>query len=149
MTAPKLLGIHHLKLPVSDLARSLAFYESAFEAKRIPAADHRRETDGSLYAHILEMPGLGTLLELRLNPERALSHARFDPITIAVADRATLGEWDAHLSSAGISHSPVITAIQAWLVVVEDPDGNRLRLYTRETHGPELKPDEGNSWLDN
>jgi hypothetical protein len=102
-----------------------------------------------LYAHILEVPGLGTLLELRLNPQRAQAHARFDPVTIAVADRATLEEWDSHLSGLGIAHSPVITAIQAWLIVVEDPDGNRLRLYTLETHGAELKPDEDNAWLDN
>jgi catechol 2,3-dioxygenase-like lactoylglutathione lyase family enzyme len=149
MTAPSLLGVHHLKLPVSDLAISLAFYEKAFDAKRIPAADHRRESDGSLYAYILDVPGLGTMLELRLNPQRATTHARFDPITITVADRESLGEWDTHLTKAGILHSPVITAMQAWLVVVEDPDGNRLRLYTRETHGPDLKPDEGNSWLDN
>jgi hypothetical protein len=30
---------------------------------------------------------------------------------------------------------------------VQDPDGNRLRLYTLETHGPELKPDEDNPWI--
>jgi catechol 2,3-dioxygenase-like lactoylglutathione lyase family enzyme len=149
MTTPPLLGVHHLKLPVSDLAISLAFYEKAFDAKRIPAADHRREADGSLYAYILDVPGLGTMLELRLNPERAIAHARFDPITLTVANRATLREWDDHLTTAGILHSPIITAIQAWLVVVEDPDANRLRLYTRETHGPELKPDESSSWLDN
>jgi catechol 2,3-dioxygenase-like lactoylglutathione lyase family enzyme len=149
VSAPELLGIHHLKLPVSDLARSLAFYESAFDATRIPAADHRRQSDGSLYAHILAVPGLGTLLELRLNPQRAKAHAGFDPVTIAVADRATLARWDDHLTGLDVPHSPVITAIQAWLIVVEDPDANRLRLYTRETHGPELKPDEGNSWLDN
>jgi catechol 2,3-dioxygenase-like lactoylglutathione lyase family enzyme len=149
MTAPPLLGVHHLKLPVSDLAVSLAFYERAFDAQRIPAADHRRESDGSLYAYILAVPGLGTMLELRLNPERAIAHAGFDPITLTVADRATLGQWEDHLTRAGILHSPVITAIQAWLIVVEDPDANRLRLYTRETHGPELKPDEGNVWLDN
>jgi hypothetical protein len=35
----------------------------------------------------------------------------------------------------------------AWLIVVQDPDGNRLRLYTLETHGPELKPEEDNPWI--
>jgi catechol 2,3-dioxygenase-like lactoylglutathione lyase family enzyme len=149
MSAPALLGIHHLKLPVSDLATSLAFYETAFDARRIAAADHRREGDGSLYAYILEVPGLGTFLELRLHPERARTHSRFDPVTMTVANRATLAEWDRHLTDADVLHSPVITAIQAWLIVVEDPDGNRLRLYTRETHGPELKPDESNEWLEN
>jgi hypothetical protein len=114
---PSLQGIHHLKVPVSDLDASLTF------------------------------PGLGTALELRLDPERAERHRLFDPVTIAVSDRATLGAWDEYLTAKAILHSEVITAIAAWLIVVQDPDGNRLRLYTLETHGPELKPDEDNPWI--
>lgn len=144
---PIVQGIHHLKLPVSDLARSLAFYERVFAARRIPEADHRREADGALYAHILIMPSWGTLLELRLDPSRARTHARFNPIVLSVTDRAALQEWRAHLTELAVPHSEEITAIQAWLIVVEDPDGHRLRLYTEEKHGPEMKPDEGNPWL--
>ena len=147
MSAPQITGLHHLKLPVADLARSLHFYEEVFDARRIPEADHRRQSDGSLYAHILTVPGLGTLLELRLNPARAETHGGFNPLVMSVRDRAALDEWIAHLDTLAVAHSPVITAIQAWLVVVEDPDGHRLRLYTQETHGPELKPDEDNEWL--
>ncbi len=144
---PPLQGIHHLKLPVSDLDTSLTFYERAFGARRIPEADHRHASDGSLYAYILAVPGLGTALELRLDPERAERHRLFDPVTIAVRDRATLAAWDEYLTGQGIVHSEVITAIQAWLIVVPDPDGHRLRLYTLETHGPELTPDEDNPWV--
>lgn len=35
----------------------------------------------------------------------------------------------------------------AWLIVFNDPDGLRLRLYTLATHGPDLKPDEDSPWL--
>jgi len=147
LTAPEIVGLHHLKLPVSDLARSLSFYETVFGARRIPEADHRRQDDGSLYAYILIVPGLGTLLELRLDAGRAATHAGFNPIVLSVKDRAALADWIGHLDALGLPHSPVITAIQAWLVVVDDPDGHRLRLYTQEMHGPELAPDEHNSWL--
>jgi hypothetical protein len=58
-----------------------------------------------------------------------------------------LAQWSSHLHAAGVAHSPVITAIQAWLVVLEDPDGHRLRLYTLETHGRDVRPDEDNPWL--
>ena len=144
---PELRGVHHLKLPVADIDRSLAFYERVFGARRIPEADHRRADDGSLYAYILTVPGLGTFLELRLNPDRAGRHAGFNPFVLSVTDRASLDAWSAHLDALEIPHSPVITAIQAWLIVLEDPDGHRLRLYTDEKHGPELPPDEGNAWL--
>ena len=149
MTAarPAIKGIHHIKFAVSDLDVSLRFYERLFGAKRIPEADHRKEADGGLYAYILDVPQLGCMLELRLNAGQAEKHRRFDPITIAVDDKAALERWLAYLESAGIRHSPILAAIQAWLIVVEDPDQNRLRLYTLETHGRDLKPDEDNAWL--
>lgn len=144
---PALDGLHHLKLPVVDLDRALAFYERVLGATRIPEADHHREDDGALYALILSVPGLGAFLELRLNPEQAARQRGFDPFTIAVADRAALEHWAAFLDGIAVPHSPVLTAIQAWVLVVEDPDGHRFRLYTRETHGPDLKPDDNDPWL--
>jgi catechol 2,3-dioxygenase-like lactoylglutathione lyase family enzyme len=141
------MGIHHLKLAVTDLDRSLLFYEAFLGAERIPAADHRRSDSGRLYAYILEVPGLGCMLELRLNPEQAERHRLFDPVTLAVKDRRALEVWDAALTAMQIPHSPIITAVQGWMIVVEDPDVNRIRLYTLEKHGSEIKPDEDNVWL--
>ena len=149
VTAPPLMGIHHIKFAVTDLDRSLHFYEAFLGAKRIPEADHRRTVDRSLYAYILEVPGLGCMLELRLNPEQAKKHRRFDPLTIAVKDRHVLEAWDALLTEKNIRHSPIITAVQGWLIVIEDPDQNRVRLQTLDGHDPELKPDEANEWLKN
>jgi catechol 2,3-dioxygenase-like lactoylglutathione lyase family enzyme len=149
VTTLPLMGIHHIKFAVTDLDRSLHFYEAFLGAKRIAEADHRRTDDGSLYAYILEVPGLGCALELRLNPEQARKHRRFDPLTIAVKNRLALEAWDSLLTEKNIRHSPIITAVQGWLIVIEDPDQNRVRLYTLERHGPELKPDEANEWLKN
>lgn len=145
MSPPSLQGIHHLKLAVSDLRTSLTFYEQALGVRRIPEFDHRDER-GAVYAHILAVPGLDPYLELRLHPEQAARHRGFDPITLTVADRATLQAWDDHLTAVAIPHSPVLTALQAWLIVLADPDDNRLRLYTLETHGPELPPSR-DPWL--
>jgi catechol 2,3-dioxygenase-like lactoylglutathione lyase family enzyme len=146
MTRPALNGIHHLKFAVGDLDRSLAFYERALGARRAAAWDHVH-ADGTRYAMILEAPGLGTRLELRLDPEQAARQRGFDPVTIAVRDRGALQEWTAWLDAASIEHSPVLAAIQAWLVVLADPDGRRLRLCTLETHGPELPADEDSPWI--
>lgn len=146
MTLPVLQGVHHLKFPVTNLERSLAFYERALGGSRKAAWDHHHK-DGTRYAMILEVPGLGAYLELRLDPTQAGAQRGFDPLTIAVQDRAALAAWSRHLDDAGIEHSPVLAAIQAWLVVFVDPDGRRLRLYTLETHGPELPPDEDSPWI--
>ena len=146
MTTPPLQGIHHVKFAVSDLDRSLTFYEKVFHAKRIVEWDHRH-TDGSTYAYILDIPGLGTYFELRLNTKQAEKHRLFDTLTIAVTDRIALEQWENILGTLNVPHSPILVAVQAWLLVIEDPDQHRLRLYTLETHGPEIKPDENSVWL--
>jgi catechol 2,3-dioxygenase-like lactoylglutathione lyase family enzyme len=144
---PELAGLHHLKFPVSDLDASLAFYESALGARRIPAFDHRRE-DGTVYAVILDVPGLGTYLELLLNRDAAAAQAGFDPVTLAVRTRGDLDRWASHLDQRGIEHSPILIGLLGWLLVFDDPDGRRLRFYTLEVHGPELAPSQDRRWLD-
>jgi catechol 2,3-dioxygenase-like lactoylglutathione lyase family enzyme len=146
MTAPALAGIHHFKIAVSDLARSAAFYEAALGAKRLTALDHKKP-DGTLFAVILDVPGLGTLLELRHDAAKARAQAGFDPISLAVESRHDLECWGNHLDSVGAPHSPMLAGLAGWLVVIEDPDGLRLRLYTHETHGPDIPPSTSERWL--
>lgn len=141
-----LRGIHHVKIAVSDLERSVRFYADVLGARRITDADHVDDT-GLLYACILDVPGLGSLLELRLAPDRAWRARGFDPLTLAVDDRTALADWRAHLDTLGVEHSGEIVALRAWLTVFADPDDTRLRLYTLEEHGPEVVPDVTNPWL--
>jgi catechol 2,3-dioxygenase-like lactoylglutathione lyase family enzyme len=143
---PALAGLHHLKFAVSDLDASLVFYESALGARRVAAFDHRRG-DGTVFAIVLDVPGMGTYLELRLDPDAAAAQAGFDPVTLAVRARADLDLWAIHLDARGIEHSPILTGLLGWLLAFDDPDGRRLHLYTIETHGPELKPSFDERWL--
>jgi len=127
-------GIHHLKLPVTDLERSTRWYGAVLGARRLTELDHRRP-DGTLFAVILDVPGLGTRLELRLAPATAAALNGYDFLTLAVADRAAVDTWIAHLDVLGVRHSPPVVALAGWLLVVPDPDGLRLRLYTTQPHG--------------
>lgn len=145
MTSPD--GIHHLKLPVTDLDRSIRWYTEVLGARRLAARDHRRP-DGTLFAVILDIPGLGTYLELRLDPDTARALRQYDFITLAVADLAALDRWLAHLDELGVDHSPKIVAIEGWLLIAVDPDGLRLRFYTTQHHGLDATQiDFGSSWL--
>jgi catechol 2,3-dioxygenase-like lactoylglutathione lyase family enzyme len=146
MSRPDFLGIHHLKFPVSDLDRSNDFYSRILGAQRLGHLDHFN-SDKQLYAVILNVPNLGTHLELRLNPPQAMHHKGFDPLTLKVEDRAQLRQWIGHLEVEHVPHSPILTALVGWLVAFEDPDGRRIRLYTNERHGPELTPSTDPIWL--
>jgi catechol 2,3-dioxygenase-like lactoylglutathione lyase family enzyme len=143
---PKICGIHHLKFPVRDLDAGQSFYERAFGARRIGAFDHRT-IDGAIYAIILEIEHLGTYLELRLNLDAAKAQERFDPVTFAVRMRADLEAWCTHLDAAGIAHSPILTGVAGYLLVFDDPDGLRLRLYTLEKMAPDDPVSAESPWL--
>jgi catechol-2,3-dioxygenase len=144
--SPGFVSIHHLKFAVADLDRSLAFYGRILGASRLPKLDHIN-AGGQLYAVILEVPNLGTVLELRLHAEHAAKQKGFDPITLAVEGRADLQKWVEHLDKEEVVHSPILTALVGWLLAFEDPDGRRIRLYTKERHGPELSPSTDTRWL--
>lgn len=146
MPLPNIKGIHHLKVAVADLARALAFYEQALGAERIAKYDHV-DPSGRLFAYILSVPGLGVLLELRLDPISAERQRGFDPMTLLVDSREDLTKLIAHFASLKVPHSDVLVGTIGWLVVAEDPDGRRLRFYTAEAHGPELPVSWDSPWL--
>lgn len=143
---PAVRGIHHLKFPVADIERSLFFYTQVFGGRRIERADHRRP-DGTIYAYVLEMPGWNTLLDLRLSADHARGSAGLDPVTLTIPDRAALARWIVHLDALGITHSGEIITALAFMLVIEDPDRRRIRLYTEQKHGPELTAAHDHPWM--
>lgn len=144
---PQINGIHHLKFPVSDLQRGIDFYTRALGAKHLPELDHKH-ANGDVYGVILQVPNLGPMLELRLNPDAARAQAGFDLVTLAVQNRAALEDWMRHLDELAVAHSSLLTALVSWLVVIEDPDGHRLRFYSLEQHPLTDKPSTDPRWLD-
>lgn len=144
---PVIAGIHHLKLPVSDLAVSLKWWEQVFGAQRVPEADHVMP-DGTLFAYILKVPGIEPPLELRLAPDKTVKEAQFDSVTLAVQEKADLDAWVTWLDTEGVENSRLLRGLAGWLLVVRDPDGLPIRMYCHETH--EWDPagaDHDSSWL--
>ena len=147
MTTPIHNGIHHIKLPVTDLERSIEWYRTVLGAHRLTQLDHRRP-DGTLFAVILDIPGIAGRVELRLDPSTAKALGGYDFLTLTVADKSAMDEWVARLDTLGIRHSPLIVALVGWLLVVPDPDGLRLRFYTTQPHGLDRSAVEFDSpWL--
>ena len=145
---PFIEAIAHLKFPVADIQRSTQFYEHVFAAKRIAEHDHRTRT-GDLFAVILDVPGAGTQLQLRIDPDAARAQRGWNPVAFSTKSVADLERLIAHLDEHHVSHSAVLTGIISWLVVLEDPDGRLLRVYTTEQHGPEVAISRDEHWLGN
>jgi catechol 2,3-dioxygenase-like lactoylglutathione lyase family enzyme len=152
MSAPPLLGLHHLKLPVSDLDASIDWYKRVFDAEYLAQFDH---VDGSgvRYAVIINVPGLPVPVELRWAPKAANEIRGYDPIDLAVDSVDALQEWTTHLDGLGVDHSPVITGGAGHLMVLADPDGIFIRIAEVPAGGvaditmPDGDPEPDDLWL--
>ena len=126
MATGEILGLHHIKVPVTNLARSRAWYERVFELK--PTMEF--PDDDGVVRGVAYQPLGGFSLALRENPAVARGIAGYDPFAILLQGRADIDAWAARLDSLGVEHSPVIEASIGWMLAFLDPDGLELRLYT-------------------
>ena len=126
MATGEILGLHHIKVPVTNLARSRAWYERVFELK--PTMEF--PDDDGVVRGVAYRPLGGFSLALRENPAVARGIAGYDPFAILLQGRADIDAWAARLDSLGVEHSPVIEASIGWMLAFLDPDGLELRLYT-------------------
>jgi hypothetical protein len=92
---PALAGVHHLKLPVSDLARSRRWYRSRLGYE----VTMEFVEQGRLMGYVLEHPNGGPQLALRLAPVRARAAAGFDYFAIGVPGKTALDELAARLTA--------------------------------------------------
>jgi catechol 2,3-dioxygenase-like lactoylglutathione lyase family enzyme len=129
--APALAGVHHLKLPVTDLARSLQWYRSRL--------GYRVEIEfveaGALMGYSMAHPNGGPPLGLRLDPARARAAAGFDYFSIGVPDKAAIDDLAGRLTALGDDHAGVHWATIGWILPsLHDPDGHEVRFYTIQHH---------------
>ncbi len=133
---PALAGVHHLKLPVTDLARSLDWYRSRLGYE----LDIEFVEQGKLMGYSMSHRGGGPQLALRLDPGRAAAAAGFDYFAIGVPDKAALDDLAARLTALGEEHAGVHWATVGWILpMLHDPDGHEIRFYTI-AHHTEVSP---------
>ncbi len=129
--APELDGVHHLKLPVSNLNRSRAWYESRLGYQ----AGTEFVENGTVMGVTLVHPNGGPALGLRLDPERAARAAGFDYFSIGVPTKAAIEALAQRLTALGEQHAGVHFATIGWILPhTHDPDGHEIRFYTTEHH---------------
>jgi catechol 2,3-dioxygenase-like lactoylglutathione lyase family enzyme len=124
-------GVHHLKLPVTDLDRSIDWYGSRLGYQVVIVFRDGGERTGVTMAHPQGGPALG----LVQTPDKARASAGFDYFSIGVPDRARLVELADRLTSLGEPHAGVHFATLGWILpMLHDPDGHEIRFYTTESH---------------
>lgn len=120
--APLLDGIHHLKLPVTDLERSLAWYQHRLGY----VAMKEFIEDGVRMGVVMRHANGGPDLALRLDPDRARAAAGFDYFAIGVPGHDAIDALATRFCALGDSHAGVMRTPVGWVLPgVHDPDGTR------------------------
>ncbi len=138
MPIPAPVGYSHVRVTVTDIARSRAFYEKVFGfavAYEAPPEDAPQETKdalGFLFGGVIYAFGAGNLLGLRpVAPGGdAFDEDRvgLDHVSFALSSRADLDAALGVLDEVGAPHSGVKDLGAISILEFRDPDGIALEL---------------------
>lgn len=124
---PPFPTITHVALTVSDLSRSVPWYETLFGAQ--PVLDE----DTGPFRHVVFLVG-STLVGLHQFPD-ALADAfderrvGLDHLAFACSDRAELEQWQQRLEELGIEHGGIVDAGYGSGLSFRDPDNIALEFF--------------------
>ena len=99
-----LAGFHHVKLPVSNVERSRAWYQRVLNL--VPHIDFVE--DGVLMGVAMSSPDGSLELALRQDSVRAKALAGFDPFALAVPTHSDLQQWRDRLDRLGEPHGGIV-----------------------------------------
>ena len=121
-------GVTHVALTVSDLSRSVPWYEQLFGAK--PVLDE----DTGPFRHVVWAVG-STLVGLHQFPDGRPSESfderrvGLDHLAFACSNRVELERWEARLNELGFAHGGIVDAGYGSGLSFRDPDNIALEFF--------------------
>jgi catechol 2,3-dioxygenase-like lactoylglutathione lyase family enzyme len=125
VTRPAVVGLHHLRVPVSDVMCSRDWYCTVFDFEPRLTLEEADRVVGVVLMH-----ESGLTLGLHHAPELARSLEGFCLIALSVGDSVDLDHWCTRLDTAGTQHTAPAEGHVGWYVEVSDPDGLIVQLHT-------------------
>ncbi|HEX3566573.1 MAG TPA: VOC family protein [Acidimicrobiales bacterium] len=126
---PEFPTITHVALTVSDLGRSVPWYQNLFGAE--PVLDE----ETGLFRHVVWLVGGQTLVGLHQFPDPADNLAfnerrvGLDHLAFQCSDRSELEQWAERLEALGIAHGGIVDAGYGSGLSFRDPDQIALEFF--------------------
>jgi glyoxylase I family protein len=131
-------GFAHVRLTVTDIARSKAFYDQVFGWPTAIDASHTadepgvKESSEKFYGGTVYQTPQGTLFGLRPVGSSGFDSQRtgLDHLSFAVASRANLESAVSAMTEAGIEHGEINDLTEAGIAILsfQDPDDINIEL---------------------
>jgi catechol 2,3-dioxygenase-like lactoylglutathione lyase family enzyme len=131
MDLPAIKGFGHIDLTVTDVDRSVRWWEDVMGFKLV----HTRERPDFKLCTVIHASGFFVGLMEHTNgipdqfDERAVG---LDHLALRVPDRAALDAWAKRLDDLGVANSGVLDESAGPLIVLRDPDNIQLELWVFE-----------------
>jgi hypothetical protein len=123
--APAVVGLHHLRVPVSDVMCGRDWYSTVFDFESWLTFEEEDRVVGVVVIH-----ESGVTVGLHHAPELARSLEGFCLIALSVGDSMDLSRWCTRLDTMGTNHTSPAQGHLGWHVEVSDPDGLVVQLHT-------------------
>ena len=126
---PEFPTITHVALTVSDLERSVPWYQALFDGK--PVLDE----DTGPFRHVVWLVGGQTLVGLHQFPDPVSSEAfnerrpGLDHLAFQCTSRSELEAWEGRLNELGIAHGGIVDASYGSGLSFRDPDNIALEFF--------------------
>jgi glyoxylase I family protein len=131
---PRFSTVSHISFSVRDAEASAAWWRDVFDFQDLD------RVEGPGWRGILLLhPRSTTILEVQQHEANAgetsdPARTGFDHLGFKVDDRDELEEWQTHLASLGVDHTPIVDRGYGSVLTFRDPDGIQLEMFFRADH---------------